>query len=408
MAARIETIGVVGAGTMGAGIAQLAVVAGFETLLHDPVEGAVEKAAGDIEDLLNKGAGRGRWSEDDAAAAIARLSPAAELEDLAGCGLIIEAVPEDLELKRSLFADLTALLADSALLATNTSSISVTAIAATTPRPQRVVGMHFFNPPPRMRLLEIVAGDETSVETVASAREVGERMGRTPIDAADGIGFLANRLARPYTLESLRMVAEGFEVETIDAVCRTLGGFRMGPFELIDLVGVDVNLGVAKSFWEQSFHEPRWQPSPIQQRLVDAGRLGRKSGRGFYDYRDGPHRPDDKPDPPPSAPPLGEILTGATPGWVRDREEEILGRILAGIVNEAYFAFSAGVGSIADSNTAMRLGFNWPRGPFEWAEAIGHARALAILDVMQRERGEERYRAAPALRALAASAANLT
>ena len=243
---------------------------------------------------LAKGAERGRWSAAEAEAAAARLRAAPRLEDLAGCELVIEAAPEDLELKRELFARLAEVCGAEAILATNTSSLSVTAIAAGVERPERVCGMHFFNPPALMRLVEVVAGDETSEETLAIASEVARAMGREPIRAADAIGFVANRVARPFTLEALRLLGERIAThDQIDRIVRIGGGFRMGPFELMDLVGVDVNFEVAKSFWEQSFHEPRWQPHPIQARMVAAGRLGRKAGRGYYDYGEGPHRPDD-------------------------------------------------------------------------------------------------------------------
>jgi 3-hydroxybutyryl-CoA dehydrogenase len=303
--------------------------------------------------------------------------------------------------------------------------------------------MHFFNPPPLMRLVEVVAGDETSEETVSAAMEVARAMRREPIRAADGIGFVANRLARPFTLEALRLLGERLSThDQIDRIVRIGGGFRMGPFELMDLVGVDVNFEVARSFWEQSFHEPRWQPHPIQARLVAAGRLGRKAGRGYYDYREGPYRPDDPPSAPartaerdaeversvhweafPSldesrlveiaAPPgmaaetlsaagkyfagMGkhvECVTGDAPGLV-------LGRILGQLVNEAHFTVAQGVATAEDCDTAMRLGFNWPRGPFEWSRAIGPARVVRTLDSLHRQLGEERYRVAPSLRRVA-------
>jgi 3-hydroxybutyryl-CoA dehydrogenase len=292
----IEKLGVVGAGTMGAGIAQAAALGGFETWVFDPVAGATERGLERVRSDLERGAARGRWSGEDADRAHAHLRSAASLADLASCDFVIEAAPEDLELKRRLFAELAAVCGPEAVLATNTSSLSVTAIAAGVERPERLVGMHFFNPPALMRLVEVVAGDETAEPAVARAAEVAEAMGRTPIRAADGIGFLANRCLRPFTLEALKLVAEGVAPpDQIDRIVRIGGGFRMGPFELMDLVGIDVNLEVARSFWEQSFHEPRWRPSPLQTRLVDAGRLGRKSGRGWYHYDEGPHRPDDPP-----------------------------------------------------------------------------------------------------------------
>lgn len=294
--AQVRSIGVAGAGTMGSGIAQIACLGGFETLLHDPDAGALEDGAARLRSGLERGAERGRWSSEDAVAATGRLSTAPALEDLAGCDLVIEAAPEDLDTKRDLFARLSA--AGDPMLATNTSSLLVTAIATGAQRPERVLGMHFFNPPPLMRLVEMVAGADTAPDALDAAEEAGRRMGRTPVRAADGPGFLANRLARPYSLEALRIVGDRLaEPDTVDRACRLGGGFRMGPFELMDLVGVDVGLAVARSFFEQSFGEPRWQPHPLQELMVAAGRTGRKAGLGWYSYAQGSHRPED-PEPP--------------------------------------------------------------------------------------------------------------
>jgi 3-hydroxybutyryl-CoA dehydrogenase len=409
----IERVGVVGAGTMGAGIAQIAALGSFETFLHDPVADALESGAERVRRDLGRGAERGRWTADDAAAAEARLNPAPALSDLSDCDLVIEAAPEDLELKRGLFAELDELCGPEAVLASNTSSLSVTAIAAGASDPGRVVGMHFFNPPALMRLVEIVAGDESREEALVEATAAGERMGRTPIQAADGIGFVANRCVRPFGLEALKLVAEGVATpEQVDRIVRVGGGFRMGPFELQDLVGIDVNLRVALSFWEQSFHEPRWRPSPLQVRLVDAGRLGRKSGRGWYRYDDGPHRPDDPEGPLVELPADDSFDAQATAAAGDGKHVErigfdvpggVLGRIQSQLVNEAHFALGESVASAEDIDTAMRLGFNWPRGPFEMADALGRAEVVATLDSLQSELGEERYRVAPALRRAAAS-----
>jgi 3-hydroxybutyryl-CoA dehydrogenase len=290
-----STIGVAGAGTMGAGIAQLGCLSGAQTLLHDPMPEALERGVEQIKRHLERGAARGRWSEEDAAAAAQRLARAPELSDLAACELVIEAAPERLELKRELFAKLSEeVVSEHCVLASNTSSLLVTAIAGAVKCPERVVGMHFFNPAPLMALLEVVAGEQSGEPALAVARAAGEAMGKHVIDAADGPGFLVNRCNRPFGLEALRLLQERIApLEEIDRICRLGGGFRMGPFELMDLVGVDVGLDVARSFYEQSFGEPRWRPSPISVRTVAAGRLGRKSGRGFYDYSSDEHRPPD-------------------------------------------------------------------------------------------------------------------
>ena len=288
-------IGVLGAGTMGAGIAQLAARSGAQTLMYDPIEEALARGAERVREGLSREVARGRLSEVDGRAAGERLAAVGTLEELAACELVIEAVPERLELKHELYRRLSEIVSAECVLATNTSSLSVTAIAAAASNPGRVVGMHFFNPPPVMRLLEVIAGEESSGRALALARAAGEAMGKTVIRAHDGPGFLVNRCNRPFGLEALRLLGERIaEVETIDSICRMEGGFPMGPFELMDLVGVDVGFEIAKSFFEQSFGEPRWRPSPITARYVAAGLHGRKTGRGYYRYEDGAaHRPAD-------------------------------------------------------------------------------------------------------------------
>jgi 3-hydroxybutyryl-CoA dehydrogenase len=289
-----RVLGVSGAGTMGAGIAQIACMGGFETRLHDPFPASLERGIAAVAAGLEKGAARGRWSAEEAAAARERLSAVETLEGLAGCDVVIEAAPEDLELKRELFGRLSEVCGPDAVLATNTSSLPVTALASAAARPQQVVGMHFFNPVVLMDLLEVVAGSESSEQALATAQDAGRRMGKRVIVAQDGPGFLANRCARPFGMEALKLLGEGVAAhDQIDRIVRMGGGFRMGPFELMDLVGIDVGFEVSKSFWEQSFHEPRWRPSTIQARMVQAGRLGRKSGRGYYDYSGDSHRPED-------------------------------------------------------------------------------------------------------------------
>jgi len=340
-----QVVGVVGAGTMGGGIAQLAALAGARTLLHDPVPEALERGAAALRANLAKGAERGRWSDADAAAAAARLEVAESLEALAPAELVIEAAPERLDLKRELFARLAQIVSPGCVLASNTSSIPITAIAGAVPQSERVVGMHFFNPAPLMRLLEVVAGEDSGEAALARARALGEAMGKVVIDAADGPGFLVNRANRPFGLEALRLVTERIAApEQVDRIARLGGGFRMGPFELMDLVGVDVGFDVSKSFHELSFGEPRWRPSPLSARMVAAGRTGRKSGRGFYDYRDGPHRPEDPAEPPraelPSAPggplvviageiPLAHLLLARAGdvGWDARTPEEAHGEV---------------------------------------------------------------------------------
>jgi 3-hydroxybutyryl-CoA dehydrogenase len=381
---RVERIGVVGAGTMGAGIAQLACLGRFDTYLHDPVADALEAGERRLREGLVKGADRGRWSREEAEAASARLRTSPRLEDLGDCELVVEAAPENLELKRELFARLADACGERALLATNTSSLPVRAIAEPVPHRGRVLGMHFFNPPVRMPLVEVVGADETAAEALDAATDVAERIGRTPIRCADSPGFIVNRCNRPFTLESLRMLAEGIaEHSQIDAVLREDGGYPMGPFELMDLIGIDVNLEVARSFYRQR-PEPRWRPSPIQERMVAEGRLGRKSGGGFYDYGKG-SEPEGSPSPP------------------HDARHAILERVVSQLVNEACFAAEEGVARPADIDEAMRLGLNHPRGPFKWGRGHGPDQILASLRRLGAAGEAEVYRPAPLLERWAAS-----
>ena len=382
---------------MGAGIAQIACLGGFETRLHDPVAEALPAGEQRLRTGLEKGVERGRWSGEEAERATERLRVASRVEDLAGCELVIEAAPEELGLKQKLFTQLAEVCGPEAVLATNTSSLSVTAIAAGVPEPQRVVGMHFFNPPALMELVEVVAGTESSEEALQLVADVGERIGRTPVRAADEIGFVANRCARPFSLEALRLLGDRIaDAETIDRICRVGGGFRMGPFELIDLIGLDVNLSVARSFYAQGGEPERWLPNPIQERLVAEGRLGRKSGRGFYEYGEGSGREPD--------PELGIAAPTLDPtelAKIDPAAPEILPRLIAQIANEAAFALEEEVGTPADMDTAMRLGFNWPLGPLELTELIGGERARRLLVELRAEHGEA-YRPAPLLASVSA------
>lgn len=297
--APLRRAAVVGAGTMGAGIAQVLAQAGAEVRLIDVEEAAVARGLATIAASLERAVARGKLDAAAAAATRARVSGGCDLEGLDGCELAVEAVPERLELKREVMARLAQACGEEAILATNTSSLLVSAVAAEVPRPERVVGLHFFNPPPAMELVEVVPGARTAEDVTARATELMRAAGKRPVVVRDGIGFLVNRCARPFYGEAFKLVAEGVAtVEQIDRICRLGGGFRMGPFELIDLIGVDVNFEIASSFFTQSFGEPRWQPSPLQARMVAAGLHGRKRGRGFYDYGDGAHRPDDPPAPP--------------------------------------------------------------------------------------------------------------
>lgn len=278
-------IGVVGAGTMGAGIAQVTAQAGLETLVYDVSQEFIDKGLGRIRGFLQRSRERGKLTTEREQQILARLSSSLKLEDFEGCSLIIEAVPEKLELKREVFKKLDAICGPETLLATNTSSFSVTAIAGAAQRPERVLGMHFFNPPPLMALVEVIQGDRTSSSTMDRATSIVREMGKTPVRAKDTPGFIVNRIARPFYNEALRILGDGgVTVEIVDRIMKGAGGFPMGPFELMDLIGNDINFAATESLYQSFFHDPRFRPSPIQHRMVQAGNLGRKTGRGFYTY----------------------------------------------------------------------------------------------------------------------------
>ncbi|HEY2056441.1 MAG TPA: 3-hydroxyacyl-CoA dehydrogenase NAD-binding domain-containing protein [Solirubrobacterales bacterium] len=373
----IARVGVLGAGTMGAGIAQLCARAGIETLLCDANPDALATGLGRIESSLARAVERGRSTEAEAAEIRARVRPAASVSELAGIELAIEAVPEIVDLKADLLSALAGLPGEP-ILASNTSSISIATLAEKSGAPERVLGLHFFNPPIAMPLVELVATPRTDRTAVGRARALAERLGKQVVDVLDGPGFLVNRCARPFYAESLRMVEDGFaEPWEIDRVCVEMGGFPLGPFELMDVVGVDVGLAVTRSMWEQSFGEPRWRPSPIQVAQVAAGRLGRKTGGGFYDegasWRDRP---------------------AASP----DHAATILDRIVANLVNEAAFALAAGIASPADLERAMVVGLNHPKGPEAWEQEWTRERIVQILDQLWDTEHDPRYRVSPRLR----------
>jgi 3-hydroxybutyryl-CoA dehydrogenase len=281
----IKNVGIIGSGTMGGGIAQVAAQSGFDVVLYDVESSMLTRAINNLNSTFSKLVEKGKLKREDADAALARITTVTSLNDLAQCDFIIEAAPEKLDLKQSLFINLESLISPDSILATNTSTLSVTQIASGCKRPQNVVGMHFFNPAPLLPLVEVIAGAVTAEAVVAATLDLAKRMGKTAVQVKDVPGFIVNRVARPFYLEALRLLEEGVaDHATLDKLIRDGGGFRMGPFELMDLIGLDINYAASISVYESYFHEPRYCPSLIQQRMVESGRLGRKTGRGWYEY----------------------------------------------------------------------------------------------------------------------------
>jgi 3-hydroxybutyryl-CoA dehydrogenase len=380
-------VAVIGAGTMGAGIAQVAASAGHEAILVDAAPDAASAALERIDSVLTRQVAKGRLTAEEASGTRGRLRPADAVRELPDCDLVIEAVPEDLDLKRKLFAALAESQPPTAILATNTSSLDVTAIAEVVPEPERVLGLHFFNPPPLMQLVEIIHGDLTSDAYLAHATTLMRQWGKVPVRCASTPGFIVNRVARPFYGEAQRIVEAGIaDPATVDWILRQHGGFRMGPFELTDLIGQDVNYAVGASVWEQTGQDPRYAPTDFQRRLLGSGRLGRKSGEGVFTYAAelGPAVPD-----PDLA--LAERLVG---GPV---ETDPLARTITMLVNEAVDLVHRGEASAEDVDTAMRLGVNYPKGPIEWGRELGFDVVAAQLEELDQAFPGGRYRPSPAL-----------
>lgn len=401
----MPSVGILGAGTMGAGIAQTAASCGWTVELMDVNEEVARKAIAGIVKRLDRLVEKGRTTAEKRDAGVERLLAATGPNCFEGCDLIIEAVIEDIDLKVAAWDPVVRASRPDAILASNTSSLSISEMGRRIGEPRRFVGMHFFNPVPLMPLVEVIAGDGSDPAIVARALEIPAEWGKTVVKAADTPGFIVNRIARGFYLEPLRMLGEGIAgVDELDRILKTLGGFRMGPFELMDLIGIDVNWEVSNSVWRQLGEPARLTPHPIQQRLVEQKLLGRKTKRGFYSYAS---------DPPLPALPverrsfeLGEDVykavrlfnDHATEQSGSITEQYVFARTLAAIINEAALALDASVASQTDIDTAMKRGTNYPQGPLEWAEQIGRHSCRFMLDVLNEHAEDERFQTAEWLR----------
>jgi 3-hydroxybutyryl-CoA dehydrogenase len=379
-------VGVVGAGAMGAGIAQVAAMAGHAVVLYDTNHAALEKAKTNLQQTLQKLVEKGKLN--NAEEVLARHTYATELSEFAMCTLIIEAIIENIEVKRKLFGAIEQIVKDDCVLASNTSSLSITSIAAACNQPDRVIGLHFFNPAPLMALVEVIPAVQTAERLVDEAKELMLQWGKVPVIAKDTPGFIVNRVARPFYGEAIRIYEEGIaDMATIDWAMTALGGFRMGPFTLMDYIGHDVNYVVTETVFQSFFYDPRYKPSFSQKRLLEAGWLGRKTGRGFYNYTEGTILPEPNKD---------ETLGN-----------KIVERVIAMLINEAVEALHLIIASAKDLDLAMTKGVNYPKGLLQWCDELGAQNVLHTLDHLYNEYHEDRYRASALLRKAAANKVKL-
>lgn len=376
---RNSIIGVVGAGTMGTGITQVAVLGHHNVVLYDIDHSALLRARNNLNAIINKLIEKRTIHEVHADEILARIDFTDELDSLSKCFFIIEAVFEDPEVKKQTIEKIERVISDDCIIATNTSSLSIASIASFSKKPEKIIGTHFFNPAPLMPLVEIIPGIKTSDVILQTTRKLIEDWGKTTVIAKDTPGFIVNRIARPFYGEALRIYEEGIaDFATIDWAMKEVGGFRMGPFELMDLIGNDVNYKVTESVFEAFHFDPRYKPSFTQKRMVEAGLLGKKSGRGFYGYSEGSIKPE--------------------PDKNQELGNMIFERILAMLINEAVDAVFWNIASHSDIDIAMKNGVNYPKGLLEWSDEIGLPYILAILTGLQDEYSEDRYRPSPLIK----------
>lgn len=375
----MEKIGVLGSGAMGSGIAQVAATFGHKVVIFDSNAAASQKAKASLQATLNKLAEKGKMSQDTANEIFSRIHFAEQMQEFADCDLIIEAIIEDLGIKQAVFKEMEAIVSENCILASNTSSLSMASIAAACKNPQRVVGIHFFNPVPLMQLVEIIPAVQTNPEVVTKSKNLIDSWKKITVLAKDTPGFIVNRVARPFYGEAIRILEEGIaDCATIDYAMTELGGFKMGPFTLMDFIGMDVNYRVTESVFTAFFFDPKYKPSFSQKRLFEAGFYGKKTGRGFYDYAENAVKPEPNKDP--------ELLM------------LIFNRILIMLINEASDAVFWNVASAKDVDLAMTKGVNYPKGLLAWADEMGSSACAQMMDNLYDEYHEDRYRCSPLLR----------
>jgi 3-hydroxybutyryl-CoA dehydrogenase len=375
-------VSVIGAGTMGAGIAQIASTNGHEVCLYDSFDGAIENAEKKLIKILNRLVEKERITKEENKNILDRINFSKEIKEVEGSGLIIEAIIENLDIKQKIFSEIEKIVDDKCILASNTSSLSIASIASACNKAERVIGVHFFNPAPLMPLVEIIPAVQTSKTTLNNTKSIIDSWGKVTVIAKDTPGFIVNRVARPFYGEALRIYEEGIaDFATIDWAMREIGGFRMGPFQLMDYIGNDINYTVTETVFTSFYFDPRYKPSFTQKRMMEAGYLGRKTGRGYYDYSN-------------------EDIVIANED--RDLGKKILWRVLSMLINEAADALFLNIATKEDIDLAMTKGVNYPKGLLLWADEIGIENVLKQLEDLQTEYGEDRYRPSPLLKRMVA------
>lgn len=372
-------IGVLGAGSMGSGIVQIAATQKHQTVLVDLNEEALKKAAANLKNILARMVEKDKIDQATADVIMGRITFSKNIADFKECDLVIEAIIENLEVKKKVFAEMESVVSPSCILASNTSSLSIASIAAACKKAERVIGIHFFNPAPLMPLVEIIPAVQTSEETKNTSRALIDSWGKVTVLAKDTPGFIVNRVARPFYGEALKIYEEGVaDFATIDWAMTEIGGFKMGPFTLMDYIGNDINYTVTETVFAAFYYDPRYKPSFTQKRHAEAGWLGRKTGRGYYNYAEGVEQPQPKKD---------EKLG-----------KEICDRILVMLMNEAIDALFLNIASKEDIDLAMTKGVNYPKGLLAWADEMGLENVLNKLEHLFTEYGEDRYRPSVLLR----------
>ncbi len=366
-------IGIVGSGAMGRGIAQVAATAGYKTIVYDTNSSALEKAKNNLNASLSKLVEKEKITNKKLVSIISLITFSNTINEFEPCDLIIEAIVENIDIKQTAFKELETIVSDKCILASNTSSLSITGIASACKIPERFIGIHFFNPATLMPLVEIIPGIATDHALINHCNDLIKTWGKITVTAKDTPGFIVNRVARPFYSEALRIYEEQIaDIATIDWAMRELGGFKMGPFELMDMIGHDVNYVVTETVWKQLYYDPKFKPALSQKRLLEAKFLGKKSGRGFYDYNEGTSLPQPNKD---------EILG-----------KYIVNRILCMLINEAIDTAYLGIASISDIDLAMTKGVNYPKGLLHWADELGVKNILDTLNTLYSDYSEDRYR----------------